>query len=61
MLQQMQTRHAAPAFVCAREVVPQVTEGERTEHSITQGVHYHVSIGMPVQTVFVRNHYTSEH
>jgi hypothetical protein len=57
----MQTRHATPAFVCAREVVSQVTEGKRTEHSIAQGMYHNVSIGMPIQTALVRNRYTSEH
>jgi hypothetical protein len=61
MLQQMQTRHAAPAFVCAREVVSQITEGKRTEHSITQSVYHNISIGMPIQTALVWNRYTSEH
>jgi len=61
MLQQMQTRHTTPAFVCARKVVSQITEGKRTEHRIAQGMYHNVSIGMPIQTSLVRNRYTSEH
>jgi hypothetical protein len=61
MLQQMQTRHTTPAFVSAREVVAQVTQGKRTEHRIAQSVYHNISIGMPIQTAFVRNRYTSEH
>src|SRR6266851_9981972 len=57
----MQTRHAAPAFVCAREVLSQVTEGECTEHGIAQGMYHHVSIGVPIQTSFVRNRHATEH
>jgi hypothetical protein len=61
VLQQIQTRHAAPAFVCAWEVVPQVAEGERTKQGIAQGMHYDVSIGMPIQTAFVWDRDTTEH
>src|SRR5262245_2610108 len=57
----MKTRHAAPAFICAREVVSQVTEGQRTEHSIAQSMYHNISIGVPIQTAFVRNRYTTEH
>jgi hypothetical protein len=57
----MEARHAVPAFVCAWEVLSQITEGKRTEHGIAQGMYNHVSIGVSVQALLVWNHHATEY